>query len=179
MSELAIALLGPPGAGKGTQAVSLAAAHRLPYLSTGDLLRAAARTGTQAGRAAKRFMDAGDLVPDALLLELLEDALPATGFLLDGFPRTLPQAEALGGRVGLAILLDVPDDLLVERLAARGRADDGPATIQRRLAVYHQQTEPVIAHYEGDGRLLRIDGVGDADAVGNRLARSLHAAGIR
>jgi adenylate kinase len=108
MSELAIALLGPPGAGKGTQAVSLAAAHRLPYLSTGDLLRAAARTGTQAGRAAKRFMDAGDLVPDALLLELLEDALPATGFLLDGFPRTLPQAEALGGRVGLAILLDVP-----------------------------------------------------------------------
>jgi adenylate kinase len=179
MSELAIALLGPPGAGKGTQAAALAATHRLAHLSTGDLLRAAGRAGTEAGRAAKRFMDAGDLVPDALLFELLEDALPATGFLLDGFPRTLPQAEALGGRVGLAILLDVPDDLLVERLAARRRADDRPATIQRRLAVYHQQTEPVIAHYEGDGRLLRVDGVGDAETVRSRLTRSLRAAGFR
>jgi adenylate kinase len=173
MSELAIALLGPPGAGKGTQAVSLAEAHDLAHLSTGDLLRAAARAGTPSGRAAQRFMDAGDLVPDALLFELLEDALPATGFLLDGFPRTLAQAEALGGRVGLAILLDVPDDLLVDRLAARGRADDGPATIQRRLAVYHRQTEPVIAHYEGGGRLLRVDGVGDAEAVRGRLVRAL------
>lgn len=173
MFELAIALLGPPGAGKGTQAASLAEAHDLAHLSTGDLLRAAARAGTPSGRAAQRFMDAGDLVPDALLFELLEDALPATGFLLDGFPRTLAQAEALGGRVGLAILLDVPDDLLVDRLAARGRADDGPATIQRRLAVYHRQTEPVIAHYEGDGRLLRVDGVGDAEAVRGRLVRAL------
>jgi len=100
MSELAIALLGPPGAGKGTQAASLAEAHDLAHLSTGDLLRAAARAGTPSGRAAQRFMDAGDLVPDALLFELLEDALPATGFLLDGFPRTLAQPEALGGRVG-------------------------------------------------------------------------------
>ena len=124
-------------------------------------------------------MDAGELVPDALLLELLEDALPATGFLLDGFPRTLSQAEALGGRVALAILLDVPDAALVERLAARGRADDGPATIQRRLAVYHRQTEPVIAHYEGDGRLLRVDGAGDAETVRSRLNRSLRAAGVR
>jgi adenylate kinase len=179
MSELAIALLGPPGAGKGTQAAPLAAAHGLAHLSTGDLLRAAARAGTQAGRAAQWFMDAGDLVPDALLFELLADALPASGFLLDGFPRTLSQAQLLGDRVGLAILIDVPDGVLVQRLAARGRADDEPATIQRRLDVYRRQTEPVIAHYESDGLLLRVDGVGDADAVRSRLACSLRSAGVR
>ena len=109
MSDLGIVLLGPPGAGKGTQAGPLAADHGLAYLSTGDLLRAAARAGTPAGRSAQRFMNAaGELVPDALLLALLEEAMPAGGSLLDGFPRTLGQAEALGAQVDLAILIDVP-----------------------------------------------------------------------
>lgn len=166
-------LLGPPGAGKGTQAGPLAADHGLGYLSTGALLRAAARAGTAAGRSAQRFMNAGELVPDALLFALLKEAMPAGGFLLDGFPRTVAQAEALGARVDLAILIDVPDDVLIERLAARARADDEPATIQRRLAVYHEQTAPLIAYYERGGRLCRVDGQGDTETVRARLRHSV------
>jgi len=164
MSDLGIVLLGPPGAGKGTQAGALAADHGLAYVSTGELLR-----GTPADHPAQRFMAAGDLVPDPLLLALLEQAMPAGGVLLDGFPRTLAQAEALGAHVDLAILIDVPDDVLIGRLAARGRADDEPSTIGRRLAVYHAQTAPVLAYYERDGRLVRVDGRGDAEAVRGRL----------
>ena len=173
MSDLGIVLLGPPGAGKGTQAGPLAADHGLAYLSTGDLLRAAARAGTPAGRSAQRFMNAGELVPDALLFALLEEAMPAGGFLLDGFPRTLGQAEALGAQVDLAILIDVPDDVLTKRLAARARADDQPATIRRRLAIYHEQTAPLIAYYECDGRLVRVDGQGDTETVRSRLRGSV------
>jgi len=164
MSDLGIVLLGPPGAGKGTQAAALAADHGLAYLSTGELLR-----GTPGDHPARRFMAAGDLVPDPLLFALLEQAMPAGGVLLDGFPRTLAQAEALGAHVDLAILIDVPDDALIGRLAARGRADDEPSTIARRLAVYHEQTAPVLAYYECDGRLIRVDGRGDAETVRGRL----------
>jgi len=173
MSDLGIVLLGPPGAGKGTQAAALVAEHRLAYLSTGELLRAAAQAGTPAGREAQRFMSAGELVPDALMFALLEEAMPTGGFLLDGFPRTLAQAGALGARVDLAVLIDVPDDVLTERLAARGRADDAPATIRRRLAVYHEQTRPLLAYYQGDGRLVRVDGQGDSETVRTRLSRAI------
>jgi adenylate kinase len=160
-----LVLLGPPGSGKGTQAKPFAAARGLAYLSTGDLLRA-------AGGPARRYMDAGELVPDELVLEALGEAMPADGFLLDGFPRTLAQAELLDRRADVhAVLLDVPDELLVERLSTRGRTDDEPATVRRRLAVYHEQTEPLIAHYERRGRLTRIDGTGDADDVQARFLR--------
>jgi adenylate kinase len=169
-----LVLLGPPGSGKGTQARPLAAARGLAYLSTGDLLRAAARAGTAVGRAARRFMDAGELVPDALLFEVLQEAMPADGFLLDGFPRTLAQARALDDRAEVsALLLDVPDEVLVQRLSARGRSDDEPLTVHRRLAVYHQETEPLIAYYERSGRLTRIDGVGTTEEVRERLMRSV------
>ena len=144
-----LVLLGPPGSGKGTQAKPFAAARGLTYLSTGELLRAAARAGTPAGRAASAFMDAGGLVPDELLLELLAEAMPASGFLLD-----------------------VPDEELVGRLSARGREDDQPETVRRRLAVYHEQTEPVAAYYERSGRLTRVDGVGDPEEVQARLLRA-------
>jgi len=170
MPDLRIVLLGPPGAGKGTQAGALAADHELAYLSTGELLR-----GTPAGHPARRFMAAGELVPDELLFSLLEEALPAGGVLLDGFPRTLAQAEALGAQVDLAILIDVPDEVLIGRLAARGRADDEPATVARRLAIYHEQTAPLIAYYERDGRLMRVDGQGDAETVRSRLTHGIAA----
>jgi len=129
MSDLRLVLLGPPGAGKGTQAGALAADHRLACLSTGEMLR-----GTAAGHPARRFMAAGELVPDPLLFALLAETLPAGGVLLDGFPRTLAQAEALGARVDLAILIDVPDDVLIARLSARGRADDEPLLRARPAA---------------------------------------------
>ncbi|WP_028066741.1 adenylate kinase [Solirubrobacter soli] len=164
-----LVLLGPPGSGKGTQAKPLAAARGLAYLSTGELLRA-------AGAAVRRFLDAGELVPDALLFELLGEAMPAGGVLLDGFPRTLSQAKALDERTAVeAILLDVPDDVVVERLAGRGRDDDTPDTVRRRLAVYHEQTEPLIAYYERGGRLVRVDGVGTAAEVGHRMRRAMNS----
>jgi adenylate kinase len=163
-----LVLLGPPGSGKGTQAKPFAAARGLAYLSTGELLRA---TGDSAAR---RYMDAGELVPDELLLALLGEAMPESGFLLDGFPRTLAQAELLDRRAQVrAVLLDVPDDVIVERLSARGRSDDEPETVRRRLAVYREQTEPLIAYYESSGRLTRVDGVGDEDEVQARLRRAV------
>jgi adenylate kinase len=167
-----LVLLGPPGSGKGTQAKPFAAARGLAYLSTGELLRAAARPGS----AVQRFMDVGELVPDELVLELLAQAMPARGFVLDGFPRTIAQAELLDRRADVhAILLDVPDDALVARLSARGRADDEPATVRRRLAVYHEQTEPLVAHYERRERLTRIDGTGDTKDVHARFLRDVPA----
>ena len=207
MPELNLVLFGPPGAGKGTQAKPLAGERGLTYVSTGDLLRAAAATGTAAGRAAKRCMRAGELVPDAVVIALLREAVTDDGFILDGFPRTTAQAEALDAELdrlelGLprAILLDVPDEILVTRLAGRRicasaghefhlderppaqdgvcdldgspltrRADDEPATIARRLAVYHEQTEPLLDYYKPQGRLARIDGAGSPTTVAERL----------
>lgn len=217
MSEINLVLLGPPGAGKGTQAKSLAADRGLAYIATGDLLRAAVATGSEAGRRAKGYMDAGELVPDELVFDAVAETLRrdavTSGFVLDGFPRTTAQAHALdielarlGRRLPAAILLDVPDDLLIRRLSGRRicmeqgheyhldyrppsragtcdldgsplvrRDDDEPATIRRRLAVYHDQTEPLIAHYEAQQRLHRVDGQGDPSEIRHRLAAAIPA----
>ena len=212
MPDLNLVLLGPPGAGKGTQAKPLAAERGLVYIATGDLLRSAVTTASEAGRTAKRYMDAGDLVPDALVFGLLIDAvagpMAAAGFILDGFPRTTPQADALDSELdrlqrprSRAILIDVPDDVVIGRLCGRRicvahgheyhvdyrpptragicdldgsplvrRDDDEPMTIRHRLAVYHEQTEPLIAHYEHRQRLCRVDGERDASEIRSRLA---------
>jgi adenylate kinase len=198
--ELNLILFGPPGAGKGTQAARLQEDFRLPYVATGDILRAAVKEGTELGMAAKGFMEAGELVPDELVVDLICDRIGEDdcrdGFILDGFPRTRPQADALGeaferlGREITAVLLiDVPDEDLVRRISGRRvsvktgrpyhvetdppkhegrcdvdgsrlvqRDDDKPEVVQNRLAVYHKDTEPLIAYYDERGLLRRVDG---------------------
>ena len=172
-----IALLGPPGSGKGTQAARLQDDLGFAPLATGDLLRAAREAGTELGRRASEFMDRGDLVPDDLILAMVRDAfagLDDKPILLDGFPRTVAQANALGdalerhGRaVNAVILIDVPDDEVVERISERdqGREDDRPETVRERLLVYHRETEPLVAYYGDRGLLRRVDGSQDPDAV--------------
>ena len=167
-----LVMLGPPGSGKGTQAKPLAEEHGLQYVSTSDLLR-------RAGGDVRRYMEAGELVPDELVVAEVRGALGDGGYVLDGFPRTVAQAEALdaaleqaGRPLPEAVLLDVPDEEVVGRLASRGREDDDPETVRRRLRVYHDQTEPVIGFYEQRGRLRRVDGLGDPDAVAERLRRA-------
>jgi adenylate kinase len=208
VSELNLILLGPPGAGKGTQAERLRGDFGLPHISTGDILRAQVASGTELGVEAKRFMDAGELVPDEVIVGMIVarvgDGDAQDGFLLDGFPRNLHQAdaleEALRGlerRLTGALLIEVPDDDLVRRLAGRRvcvknpshiyhvdfdppkhegvcdqdgarliqRDDDREEVIRRRLEVYHSQTEPLIAYYDGAGLLRRFDGRRSADEV--------------
>jgi adenylate kinase len=168
-----VVMLGPPGSGKGTQAEPLAAERGLAYVSTGELLR---RTGGEA----RAYMDRGELVPDELVVGLVGDALGHEGYVLDGFPRTVAQAETLdaeleraGRELPRAILLHVPDEEVVRRLAGRGRADDDPGTVRNRLRVYHEETEPVIAYYEDRDRLRRVDGCGSAEDVARRLRDAL------
>jgi adenylate kinase len=175
--EPTIALLGPPGSGKGTQAQRLRDRDGYVTLSTGDLLRAAVAAGTEVGRAAAGYMERGELVPDELILGLLRDELrrhEPEPILLDGFPRTLPQAKALedelpahGRALSALVLIDVPEDVVVERIAQRGqgRADDDPETVRERMRVYHRETEPLIGYYADRGLLRRVDGRGDPDAV--------------
>ena len=177
-----VVLLGPPGSGKGTQAARLRDGSGFTALATGDLLRAARSEDTDLGRRAAEYMDRGDLVPDELIIAMVRDAiaeLDSEPILLDGFPRTVAQADALGdvledrGRqLTDTVLIDVPDDVVVERISTRhqGRKDDNPETVRERLKVYHHETEPLIAYYEERGLLRRVDGSGDEDAV---------AAGVR
>lgn len=165
-------LLGPPGAGKGTQAKLLAHAYGIPHISTGDMFRAAIADGTPLGRRVKPILDRGELVPDVLTIELIENRLAqpdaAGGFVLDGFPRNVEQANALddllnrlGRGLDAALFFDLPDDVAVERLLRRaeleGRPDDTPEVIDRRLRTYHAETEPVIEHYRMSGRLVPVD----------------------
>jgi adenylate kinase len=211
-------LLGPPGAGKGTQAERLREDFALPHVSTGDMLRAEVKAGSDLGNEAKRFMDAGDLVPDEVIIGMItkrvreDDA--REGFLLDGFPRNAEQADALakaleqlGRRLTGALLIAVPDDELVRRLAGRRvcvknpshiyhvefdppkhegvcdqdgsrlmqRDDDKEETIRHRLAVYHEQTEPLIDHYDSAGMLRRFDGTRDPDEVHDRIRATIAA----
>jgi adenylate kinase len=178
-------LLGPPGSGKGTQAERLGAERGFVPLATGDLLREARAAGTDLGRRASEYMDRGDLVPDDLIVAMIRDELAGLDdkpVLLDGFPRTVAQADALaaaleerGRELAAAVLIDVPDDVVVERISGRhqDRDDDSPETVKERLRVYHRETEPLVAYYDERGLLHRVDGEGDADAVSERIRAEL------
>jgi len=172
--------LGPPGAGKGTQAAELAAACAIPHVSTGDILRSAVACGTELGRKAQSYMDRGELVPDALILDLVRDRLSQSdaqaGWILDGFPRNVEQAkflDALLAEIGQScdcvVNLEVPDEVLVTRLLGRGRTDDNEEVIRTRLAVYRSQTAPLIDFYRDRQQLVSIDGNQSIEHVGMAL----------
>ncbi len=174
---LRLIVLGRQGAGKGTQCLRLSQRFGIPHISTGDMLRAAVAEGTELGLQAKAIMDAGDLVPDDLMNNIVAERLTsddaANGFLLDGFPRTAAQAawldEALSpGGIDLAVSIEVPDEVVIERMLARGRADDTEEAIRRRLELYEAQTSPLLSHYEG--RVAIIDGHAPEDVVEARAA---------
>jgi adenylate kinase len=181
-------ILGAPGSGKGTQGQLLAGHLGIPQISTGALLRAAVRQGTPLGRRARTFMDQGLLVPDEVVLGLIREILDgpdaARGVLMDGFPRTVPQAEAVDGmlavrraRVDRVLLLEVDEAELVRRLldraAKEGRSDDNPESIKQRLAVYHEQTAPLIGYYERQGAVRRVPGTGSVDEIQARARRAV------
>ncbi len=214
-------LLGPPGAGKGTQAGFIRDAYRIPQISTGDMLRTAVKAGTPLGLAAKKVMDAGILVSDEIIIGLVNDRLRepdcANGYLFDGFPRTIPQADALkaaGVALDYVLEIDVPDAAIVERMSGRRvhvasgrtyhvkynppkvadrddvtgepliqREDDREDTVKKRLAVYHAQTEPLIAYYAqwaatGDARaprFRRVDGLGSVEAIRDTVLAALRS----
>jgi adenylate kinase len=186
-------LLGPPGAGKGTQAQRLTAKHGIVQLSTGDMLRAAAAAGTEVGKRAKAIMDRGDLVPDDVMIEIIAERIShpdsVKGFILDGFPRTVAQAEALdellehkGLKLDAVIEIQVDEQVLRDRIEGRAqetggaRADDNAATLGKRLAVYKQQTAPVAEHYRRRGMLNQVDGMKTRDEVAESIDRHLAAA---
>jgi adenylate kinase len=177
-----VVLLGPPGAGKGTQAEKLAEKLEIPHLSTGELFRENIGNGTKLGLEAKRYLDAGDLVPSELTNELVDDRLthPDTndGFILDGYPRSVPQAQALhdmlerrGTKLDAVVEFRVPEDVLFERLKARGRADDTDDVIHNRMNVYRDETAPLIEYYSSE--LKTVDAVGSVDEVFARALRAL------
>lgn len=203
-----LVLLGPPGAGKGTAAAKLTEKFALTHLSTGDMLRQAIRSGTEVGLKAKAFVDAGALVPSALVIEMVDERLKADdikgGYMLDGFPRTVEQAEALEEIAAPDAVIDiaVEDAFLVKRLTGRRvcaqckgtfhitrladetlcpdcggalthRSDDQEDTIRRRLAVYHEETEPLIDYYRGKGKLMTVDGAGTPEAVLELILKAL------
>ncbi|MBL4910723.1 MAG: adenylate kinase [Alteromonadaceae bacterium] len=211
-----IILLGAPGAGKGTQAQFLMAKHGIPQISTGDMLRAAIKAGTELGKQAKAVMDAGQLVSDGLIIGLVKERITQddckSGFLLDGFPRTIPQADAMkesGISVDHVIEFDVPDEVIVERMAGRRvhsgsgrvyhlvynppkitgkddvtgedlsiRPDDEEATVRKRLAIYHEQTKPLVDYYKKEAEqtncaYLTIDGTQPVEQVSALLAEKL------
>ena len=179
--------LGAPGAGKGTQAANLAQTWQIPHISTGDILRQAVADRTPLGVKAKSFMDAGELVPDTLVIALIEERLgqpdAGTGWILDGFPRNLVQADSLNALLerleqpcDRAVYFDVETEALVERMLARGRKDDNEETIRRRLQVYREQTTPLIDFYHQQGCLAQIDGNRSVEEVTISLNEALKAA---
>ena len=215
MSELNLILLGPPGAGKGTQAERLTDDFNVPYIATGNMLRAAVQEQTELGKEAKAYMDEGKLVPDpvitGVILEAIESDDARDGFILDGFPRTIPQADALSEgmkahdrELTAAILIEVPDEEVLRRMSGRRvsvktgrvyhvdfdppkhagrcdvdgselvqRADDEPETVKKRLAVYHDQTEPLINYYEDQGLLRRFDGTRSPTEVHDHIRATI------
>jgi adenylate kinase len=213
LSELNLILLGPPGAGKGTQAERLKDDFGLPYIGTGELLRKHKDEGTELGREAARFMDGGDLVPDELVIRMILEEIEekgGDGFLLDGYPRSLDQADALsdaleenGRAVTAALLIDVDDETVIQRLSGRRqcrnghvyhvlfnppknegfceldgtkliqRDDDKPETVKRRLKTYHEKTEPLIDYYDERGLLRRFDGSRDPSEVHDHVRATL------
>lgn len=187
-----IVLMGPPGGGKGTQAGLLKEQWRVPHISTGELLRAAVRDGTPLGLQAKATMDAGELVSDDLMLGLIEERLAQpdaeNGFILDGYPRNLSQAESLdtvlrriGQPLSGALLVEVDAERIVERLAKRateeGRSDDNEDTVRKRLAIYAEQTAPVANYYAEQGQLVQVLGEGEIAAVTERILAAVRQAG--
>ncbi len=183
-----IVLLGPPGAGKGTQATAIVEAKGVPHISTGDMLRAAVKAGTPIGKKAKAVMDAGELVSDEIVIGIAEERLgqpdAKRGFLLDGFPRTLAQAEALERLLAKletpldrCLALTVDNEAVVQRLLRRAqieaRADDNEATIRERMRVYDSQTAPLLSFYRSRGRLVEVSGMGTIEEVGKRIREAL------
>lgn len=202
-----IIMLGAPGAGKGTQAKKIAEKYNIPHISTGDIFRANIKNGTELGVKAKAYMDQGLLVPDELVVDLVADRIQQddakAGYVLDGFPRTIPQAESLdaalakmGQKIDYAIDVEVPDENIINRMSGRRacvkcgatyhlqyakpkadgvcdvcgeklilREDDKPETVQKRLSVYHQQTQPLIDYYENQNALKEVDGTKDMEDV--------------
>ena len=192
-----VVLLGPPGAGKGTQAQIIAGRLGVPAISTGDIFRANVSGRTELGLQAKTYMDAGDLVPDEITVAMVKDRLAETdakgGFLLDGFPRTIAQAEqlrdslqGLGHGLDCVLELVVDEDELVRRLSGRRmlvdgqwvqRSDDEPETVRHRLQVYREQTAPLSGWYEAEGLLSRVDAIGAVEEVTQRAMSALEAGG--
>ena len=183
-------ILGAPGSGKGTPGQLLADHLGIPKVSSGELLRAAVSQRTPLGLEAKGYMDRGDLVPDevivGLIREILDSKAGARGVLMDGFPRTVPQAEAVDrflaereAQVDLVLLLDVAEGELVQRLLARaakeGRSDDNLESIKQRLRVYHRQTAPLVAYYEKQGVVKRVAGMGSVDEIQSRVREAVGA----
>lgn len=186
-------LIGPPGAGKGTQAVALAERYEIPAISTGDIFRENVANETELGKQAKAFMDRGEYVPDSLTNELVRDRLSqpdaSRGFLLDGYPRTADQTVELdailmeqGHKLDAVVQLTADSEELIRRLLGRaaqqGRADDNADVIRRRLAVYEEQTAPLIDIYAARGLVLMINGLGEIDEVTERIAEGFEARGL-
>lgn len=180
-----LVLLGPPGAGKGTQAIRLAERLHVPHISTGDLFRANINQETPLGLQAKRYLDSGELVSDALTLQIVRERLAeddvAEGFVLDGFPRTVVQADELdkilsatGKKLDAVLALEAPEEILVSRLLRRCRADDTEDVIRHRMEVYREDTAPLLEHYRD--LLVTVDAVGDIEDVTDRVVSSLPAA---
>ena len=183
-----IVLFGPPAAGKGTQAKRLVDQRGMVQLSTGDMLRAARSSGSELGDRVAGIMDRGELVSDAIVIALIEEALPAAeaagGAIFDGFPRTIAQAEALDdllahrrSKIDVVLRLRVDDDALLARVTKRfeeqGRADDNPESFKVRLAAYNAQTAPLLPHYMAQGKLVEVDGMGAIDAVAGEIEAAL------
>lgn len=190
MTARRLLLLGPPGAGKGTQALRLVKKLGVPQVSTGDMLRAAVAAASPVGVEAKRYMDAGELVPDEVVIGVARERLAqddcAEGFILDGFPRTAAQAEALdelleelGCSLECCVALDVDEDALVDRLLRRaqieGRADDNAEAIRTRMQEYREKTSPLTDHYRRQGVLAEVDGFGEIVEVARRIEEAIGA----
>jgi adenylate kinase len=189
-----VLLLGIQGSGKGTQAKRIAAEYGIPHVSTGEILRSEIDRGTELGREVEEILARGDLVPDETMIDVIRSRLTqpdtAEGFVLDGFPRTMGQAEALdelldeiGKPLSIVFELQVPDELarqrLLERLEQENRSDDTPEAIDRRIDLYHRETEPIVAHYRGRGNLVGIHGTGTVDQVFAEIADALEQTAVR
>ena len=181
-----IILFGSPGSGKGTQAKSLCTGWDLPQVSTGEILRDAIRRGNPTGKLAREYMDRGELVPDPLMTRIVEERLTrkdcADGFLLDGYPRTIAQAEALdrflrdrGHGILAVVSLQVAEEEVVRRMAVRGRDDDSEEVIRNRLEVHRRETEPLIRYFQERGKLIEIDGMGRVEDITERIRSAVAA----
>lgn len=175
-------IFGPPGAGKGTQAKKISETYEIPHVSTGDIFRTAIKNETELGKKVKSILDAGDLVPDELVVKLIKEELQepdyTEGYILDGFPRTVPQAEAFddyldqqNSRVDAFLELQVPEEELVSRILSRdeGRSDDTEDKVKKRLEVYREETAPVKEHYKKQDLVYTIDGVGSIEEIFKRI----------